>query len=256
MSRLTRRDYGGGGHSYTIDGEPAIGVTTAINKGVPKPALVNWAATLVAEAAVDQRDEWESKTPFQAVEWLRRRPNERRDSLSVRGVQIHSHAQRLMAGEDVDVPEEHIGHVDACIAFLEDFQVEYQYSEVNVFHVGVRKQAPAIYYAGTADLIALIDNVTWLLDFKTGKGVYGDTALQLAAYRYADFMVYNGNDVPMADIERTGVVHLRADGYDLYPIEAGEAQWRSFLHAVYVAQFCDGSGALVGSPLRPERAAS
>lgn len=39
-------------------------------------------------------------------------------------------------------------------------------------------------YAGTADLICLIDDVLWIIDFKTGSKSI-DHGLQLAAYRQA-----------------------------------------------------------------------
>jgi hypothetical protein len=48
-------------------------------------------------------------------------------------------------------------------------------------------------YAGTGDLIAWLTvpgasvPSSWLLDVKTNRsGIYGETALQLAAYRYAE----------------------------------------------------------------------
>lgn len=254
MTRLVRRNYGSG-HAYTVDGAPCVGVTTAIGKGVPKPALVNWAAGLVAEAAVEQRDQWESLTPYKAVTWLRNVPNQRRDAMAVRGNQVHAIAQQLMDGKEVDVAEELAGHVDACIRFLTDFAVDVELMETPVAHTGAVSGVPIV-YAGTLDLIVTIGGTRWLLDWKTGKGVYGDVALQLAAYRYCDLALVNGAEVALPFVERTGVVHLRADGYDLYPVEAGQQQWRDFLAAVRVARFCDGSRELVGSSLHPEGLAS
>ena len=40
-------------------------------------------------------------------------------------------------------------------------------------------------YGGTLDLVATIDGVPSLLDFKTGRGVYPEHRIQLAAYGQA-----------------------------------------------------------------------
>jgi hypothetical protein len=57
----------------------------------------------------------------------------------------------------------------------------------------------------------------WLFDFKTGKGVYGETALQLAAYARADVYVDDeGNEQDMPTVDGIAAVHVRADGYAVY----------------------------------------
>ena len=47
----------GRGHSYELDGEKVPGVTTILSKGVPKPALVDWAARMAADYAINHWDE-------------------------------------------------------------------------------------------------------------------------------------------------------------------------------------------------------
>ena len=44
-------------HKYRLDGVECPGVTTIIGKGVPAPALINWAAEQSAAYAVDHWDE-------------------------------------------------------------------------------------------------------------------------------------------------------------------------------------------------------
>ena len=44
-------------HRYWLDGKPIPGVTTLIGKGLPKPALPNWAARTVAEYVVDNPEQ-------------------------------------------------------------------------------------------------------------------------------------------------------------------------------------------------------
>jgi hypothetical protein len=90
----------------------------------------------------------------------------------------------------------------------------------------------------TADLGAL-DGERWLLDLKTsGSGVYREVALQLAAYRYAEFFIdVDGREQTLPKVDRTGVVWLRADGYDLYPVETNRRVFRTFQYVAQVAAF-------------------
>jgi hypothetical protein len=50
---FTGRKNHGRGHTYYINGTKVDGVTTIIGNGLPKPALVNWAARCAADEAVD-----------------------------------------------------------------------------------------------------------------------------------------------------------------------------------------------------------
>ena len=113
-------------------------------------------------------------------------------------------------------------------------------------------------WMGTFDLIADMAGQRWLLDLKTTRsGIFGETALQLAAYRHAEFYLdADGNEVPMPDVERVGAVWCRADGYDVIPVVADGGTYRMFQYAQMVARFTTGLGReWVGEALRPEVAA-
>jgi hypothetical protein len=47
---------------------------------------------------------------------------------------------------------------------------------------------------------------------------------------------------PMPEVDWCGVVHVRADGYDVYEFEVGEAAFRAFLYAKYVGEFFGDDG--------------
>jgi hypothetical protein len=82
-------------------------------------------------------------------------------------------------------------------------------------------------------LVAILnDGRTWLLDWKTtSKGVFPEHVLQLAAARYADFtLAPDGRELPIPRIDATGIIWLRADGYDLHPVEANQDAFRLFLY--------------------------
>ncbi|HEY7037171.1 MAG TPA: hypothetical protein VH482_37970 [Thermomicrobiales bacterium] len=229
----TRRLERGRGHSYELDGRPVDGVTSILSNGVPKPALINWAANETAAYAVNHWDELGQREVAERLRTLERARFIGRDSAAVRGTEIHRLAHRLAAGELVDVPDPLIGHVDAYLTFVEEWQPE----EIVVEAVVGNR---AWNYMGTLDLLARLgDGRLWLLDWKTGtSGVWPEAALQLAAYRYAEFFLdVDGREQPLPEVEEAGCVWLRADGYDVVPVDTSPETFRTFLYAAQVARF-------------------
>jgi hypothetical protein len=243
MSAFTGRKNHGRGHSYWIDGAKVDGVTTVISKGLPKPALVNWAARTAAELAVDKWDELALMTPSARLTAISKGPEASRNAAGVQGTRVHALAERLVAGQEVPVPDQLAGYVDACVRFLDDFDVQPILNETSVFS---RKWQ----YAGTLDLIAVIDGKTWLLDWKTNKsGPFGDTAFQLAAYRHAEFTLDDGEETALPEVAECGVVWLRQDGYDLHPYHADQGVFRQFLYIQQCARAADDCRDYKGDPM-------
>lgn len=275
MAGQTRRIDRGRGHTYLLDGAKADGVTWVLGNGFPKPALVGWAARTIAEfvanrvhlgdddvwdaarlirdlrtiAAEDPRDAWPDGPPgpLSIAEVLKGLHWRDRDIAGHRGTEVHHRAERLARGEEVDVPEELVGHVDSYLKFRKDWDPTDELVEVTI---GNRKHR----YMGTADLFANLETLGYcLVDIKTGRsGIFGETALQLAAYRYCDFYLdpATGEEKPMPEFDAVVGLWLRADGYDLYPIETGPTEWRTFLYAQQVAHFCqDRSKEVIGPAL-------
>lgn len=237
------------GHHYKdANGARVPGVTTIIGDGVPKPALINWAANATAEAAVDAWDELGALAPSQRLKRLQGARYAEKDAAARRGTEVHRAAEQLLAGKSVKVPEEIAGHVEAYARFLDEFKVEPRLVE---FSCVSYKWG----YAGTADLFATLvlpDHGArqLILDLKTTRsGVFGETALQLAAYRYADVWLVDGQEVEPYEADYAAAIHVRADGYDLVPVEAGEQQHKEFLYAMRVGQFVAASRDLVGPPI-------
>lgn len=226
-----RRDHGRN-HSYWLDGRPMPGVTGILNAGKPKPALVNWAATAAATAAVDRWDELAALPVSERLTILRNAPNASRDRAALRGQEIHHLAWQLVTGEEVTVPDEHLGPVQAAARWLDSHHVEPILRETPVFNV-------THWWAGTLDLVGRIDGCVWLLDWKTGKGIYDDTALQLAAYAHAEHYL-EGKDVrPWTPPDRCGAIHLTSDAAELRPVDAGEATYLAFRYMAQVAAWGD-----------------
>jgi len=232
-SAPTRRIERGRGHSYLLDGLPVDGVTTIIGDGIPKPALIDWAARTTAEFAVDHWDELAAETSSKRLRTLERARWNTTKAAAARGTTIHRFAQQLAAGDEIQAPEEILGHIDAYLKFTEDWRPVEQLVEVPIFNRTLR-------YAGTLDLVAdLADGNRWLLDLKTaGSGIWPETAIQLSAYRHAEFWLDNdGNEQPMPAVDCCAAIWLRADGYDLHPVDASEQAFRIFQYARQVAMF-------------------
>lgn len=243
------------GHYYVDASNTRVpGVTTIIDKGLPKPALINWSANTTAEAAIDQWDELAQLGPAKRLEQLKKARFAEKDKAAKRGTEVHALAEKLINGEQVDVPDELAGHVESYVSFLDDFQpqpVKVEYSIASYKHG----------YAGTGDLIAYFPTLDQhlLVDIKTNRsGIFGDIALQLAAYRYADAIIDGNTDTrdeqPVPLVDGCAAVHVRGDGYDLIPVTATWAEFRAFLYAQQVGQFAETSRDLVGPAIQPPTA--
>lgn len=274
--KKTGREDRGRNHRYRLDGESVDGVTTIL-KAYPKPALVGWAARVIAEfvadrlentgdhvvadrllddlrkiadeTARDERDTWPA-TPgaltiantLKGVHWLDR------DRAGNRGTEVHHLAHHLALGEEVDVPEELVGHVDSYLRFRDEWAPTEELLEFVVLN---RRHQ----YMGTADLACRLPGLGYtLVDLKTNRsGPFEEVALQLAGYRYGEaYLDGDGKEVPMPEFDGCAVLWLRADGFDVIPFEAGPEEFRTFLYIQQVARFITtGSKTVKGNALVP-----
>lgn len=256
----TRRQNHGNGHSYFLDGSKAAGVTTIIGQGMPKPALINWAAGAVGDfvadriavlpdgtvdasrlvtdlqaVAVEQKKAMPTWSPTRAAAILKSLPNRDRDTAAKKGTKVHGFAERLVLGEAVDVPPELDGHVRSYVDFLEQLDPDVVAVEGVVINRAKR-------YMGTFDLLAEVEGLGLaLLDVKTSRsGIFPETALQIAAYRYAEtYLDDEGVEHDMPEVDFTGAIWVRADGWDLHPVRADESAFRQFLYARETMKFLD-----------------
>lgn len=249
VKRGIRRINSGRGHRYTIDGKPAAGVTTLIKKGLPNPALMYWSARCVAEYVADNLDQVTAMAGMgrnSIVAALKEVPWTKREQAAVRGTEVHSLAERLVHGGEVDVPEHLAGHVESYVKFLDEWKPEPVLVETVV---ASRKWL----YAGTLDLVCrLPDGRTALMDIKTAaSGIWPETAYQLSAYRFAEVYVdADGNEQPMPTVDAGYAIWVRADGYDVYPVECGERVFKDFCHIAWVARAVDRNKGLIGEAVQ------
>lgn len=251
-SRARRRNYGKN-HAYyleTDNGEVKLdGVTTLIGDGMRKKALEHWAGNETAKYAVDNWDALAELTPTNRFETLKKARFESRDTAAARGTQVHALAEQLVAGDQVDVPDEIAGHVESAVKFLDEWKIRSILSECTVW-------SERGFYGGTLDGVATsevwdahpqggagVEKRVILFDWKTSRsGIYGETALQLAAYANADFYIADGADHPMEDLGITDhwAVWIRSDGYSVYPMVRSAEVFRTFQFVATVARRTEG----------------
>ena len=225
-------------HRYRMDKKHVSGVTTIINKALPKPALPRWAAKEVARYVADHEDDVAALRAMgggKLAAALSQVPWDARDEAGIRGTEIHALAERIVHGEPVEVPERLSSYVDDFVRFLDAWSVEPIITEKSV---GNR----AVWYAGRPDFVGRVGGVfggaVTLLDWKTSKGVYAETALQTAAYARAEFWVPDDapdDEQPLPEVERIGVVHVTPEGTKVYDLGDVDAAFKLFRHAKYVA---------------------
>lgn len=184
-------------------------VTTILGQIGKADALKWWAAGEVAKYAVANRATWENLDQQAAVDLLKREPLRSLDRAANRGTDVHSLAETL--GNTGTLPE-WADHLDGYVQALKKFWAEHQpipvLVERTVFGDG---------YAGSFDLLCRLpiygDDLV-ILDYKTSKAVYPDTAAQLAAYaNAAEYHDSENNTMSkMPPVQRGVVIRLGGDG--------------------------------------------
>ena len=181
-----------------------LSVTSAM-KSLNKPFLVGWAAKTAAECAVEDHEiiaaMLKKKDKRAAVDHIKQARFRDSGGKADRGTIVHAAIEAYVAGKQVDpavvqaaleeknVPEKlwkaTFGMIDGVMEFLFDTEPEILWSEDTVYS---REHG----YAGTPDLIAKIkigrSKLPAVIDIKSSKAIYNETAMQLTAYGRADFV--------------------------------------------------------------------
>jgi hypothetical protein len=205
---------------------------TGILGVLDKPALIKWAAGLVAEFVADNPDGVETlrrmgRGPL--VKALSDLPDSTKNKAGKRGNILHDYAEELLHGREVEVAQEHIPVMESALAFMEAWHIEPLLVERSV---ASRKDR----WAGTFDLIAQYTRPdtghkgTAIFDWKSGKALYPEYVWQLNAYAHAEFynlLVDGEAELPACDAAFG--VQIREDGYTVAPFEFGPHIYDEFV---------------------------
>jgi hypothetical protein len=238
----TRTVYKRGRHYVWPERPPheleVVSVTTIIGGGIPKPALAPWNAKMVATFAVENKAKWMELDDADAIDLLKRSPFRQTRKRADEGTLVHAALEAYAAGEEeVLIPPEEIGltgQYNGAVQFLRELNVEILHAEATVFS---REHQ----YAGTSDIFGHVTlppplpqgRKTAVIDYKTGKAIYPEYAVQLAAYAFGDFIgLADGTEVPVPDVDYLIVVRpKRRGGFEAAVYEADREIFEVFLAA-------------------------
>ena len=207
--KVVRQD-GRTGRFYRVDGDddPYVSVTHALGC-IAKPALINWAAnqerTLVMDASADLYLDLCQTPPMGRPSYLatlqgrigKQKAHQKELAKAGEiGTQVHQLIEwnmRQSLNQKVG-PEPRV--FDAAQWAFMAWQDWAQ--SVNLKPVFIEQMvfSRTHKYAGTMDLLAEVNGVLALVDFKTGKSIYGEAYLQNVAYQQA--LVEMGHVQPSA----------------------------------------------------------
>lgn len=208
--------------------EKVPGVTSILGM-LPKDFLRYWASKMVAEEAVADLGSVVSiamRDPQAAIDYLKRAPDRNVGKAADTGTAAHALFEKMASGEPVGRVHPDLKPFATHFAeFLDVVQPEILFQEETVWsekHV----------YAGSFDGFGIIEGERVWLDWKTTRsGVHEEVGLQLAAYRFADYLIReDGGRVPMPEADGGAVLHVRPEGWSLVPVRCDEATFEVFLH--------------------------
>jgi hypothetical protein len=227
-----------GGDRYYADDvtrDQVPGVTSILGVRA-KPALINWAAKMAAEFAVDnihQVSALAQTDRFAAIDLVKRAPTRSSGKAAGKGTEVHGIVERLLNGEmNVAVNKEVRPFIVQFQQFATEYKLEPVYNEITLWSDKYR-------YAGTADGLWKLTGegidepgMLAVCDIKTGaSGVWEDAALQLSAYKNADFILLpdGTRQVMPATSDQSWAIWLRPEGWALLPLDTGPQTFSTFI---------------------------
>ena len=202
---------GSGRRIYRISGRTYPSVTTILDESFPRPHLVGWASSMAAKVAV--QEDFAGMEGDEIYRRIQRAPYPHMRYRGAFGALVHSQLEAALGpAVEGSFPMwrkngDAACYIDAARAFCSDYLV-------GVYAVETTVYSDRIGYAGTVDLWAQARNGggVVVVDWKTGKGIYPDHALQLAAYAGADRIIHSGKVWSMPEATAGAVVRLGEDG--------------------------------------------
>lgn len=266
---ITRDDHKLYVHPQTGDFIP--GVTSTIDN-LPKPFLKAWGQKLVAQEAVAKHDQvgrLADVDPEAAIDWLKKAPNRFTAHAAKIGKIAHGYFEELALGNELGkIDPELQPFVDHFKEYLDVCQPEFLLLEEGVW-------SEEHDYAGTFDAVARYNNpdlvikkstakgieefplvgVAWQDNKTTRSGVHPEVGLQLAAYRHAEYLLrQDGSVMKNKPGDFALVLHVRPEGWELIPVEAGLRELEVFLNLRSITNYTrEHSRQIVHAPIAGNR---
>jgi hypothetical protein len=215
----TKAGPGGRHYIHPVTGETVPSVTTILGV-MDKPALVGWAAKSVAEYAADNVEAVSLLGRDERVALLKGVPFRNRDKAADRGTEAHTYAERRLTFGIAPSPSNRSAElVDEVLAALDPTPLV---SEGTVFNSTVG-------YAGTFDGVWRVDGRIVMVDWKSGKGVYSESGLQLNAYARGEEVITPSEVFSMPRVDEAWIIHVPNEGgWKVHPVALGNEEWLAF----------------------------
>lgn len=201
---------------------------TTILGNLNKPALPNWAAKEVARFAVENIPSWENLPPDDAIDLLKRAPYRNMSKKGDIGTAVHQAVEAWIAQPGDEPPTvdnlDLLPYISGALSYLSEHVQKILYAEATIFNRTYE-------YAGTTDaIVKLADGRLAVIDWKTSRGIYAETALQLVAYANGDFIGYpDGTQATLPPIDVAYAIHLPGDAtYKAHEVELTDRAFRTF----------------------------
>lgn len=229
-------------HRYIYQGVTYPGVTSVLKVLDKSGALMTWAARETAEAAVSLAESRQIFDMMMAttgrdgiIKAVTARANWKRDEAAQLGTSIHSWADRYVnMGELPAVSETAAEYTRHYAEWWQRSGWKLRISEAAIV-APADEGAAHTGWGGTLDLLCYDEaGRTVLADIKTGKGVYRETILQLAAYGMGRFISPLGSqDVyEMPRVDRYVVIHVTREGVRPVELAVGPNEWSAWISAL------------------------
>lgn len=230
---LARSTKTGRVYEHPLTGSQVPSITSIIGI-MDKPALKYWAAKMTAEYTADNLNSLVPLSRKARVDVVKRAPFRSSDTAANVGDIVHDAIDRRIKGLPVDIstmPPTAAKMMQSFTRWEQHYKPRWLASEFTVW-------SDKWGYAGTADWAAIIDDTLTLGDTKTGKNVYGEVALQLAAIAHADYILYpDGTQKHIPEFKAFKVLHVRPTFAQARPVEM--TGFKAFCHARFLKAWKD-----------------
>ena len=194
------------------DGTRVPGVTTFLGV-LNKPALIKWANNLGLQG-------------IDSTQYV--------DNLADVGTLSHLMILAHLKEENIDMSDYSKTQIDLAKNSFKSYLGWARLHKIEPILIETPLVSEEYRFGGTPDLLAKVDGVNTLIDFKTSKAIYPEHLIQVAAYWWLvlehDYCVHN------AMILRIG--RDESEGFEVKPVVSLEANWELFTHcqAIYELQ--------------------
>lgn len=228
-----RTDPGSGLRFYSWQGRELMSVTSVRRMAGLPFGLHQWQISQVIDYVIDNAPELFARLGSGQAEQveivrtsIRAAATAERDRAAALGTAVHDAAAEGRALTDVE-PEVR-GRLRQFHAWIRASHAEIVAAEFQVFNLSLG-------YAGSVDALVRMprDGSIWLVDYKTGGGIFSDYALQVVAYVQAEFA--GADDVIderitdlLGRVSGIALLHLSDDGWEFRAIRYDEETWAAF----------------------------